>query len=87
MAIQMIPHDRKTLGRVETGSVQFGEDWPGLFVRGDNCMGYAMNVAMLEHALQDNDDIMVLMALRSLKSLFGMPIPPLPENIEEGVKK
>ena len=23
-------------GRVETGPVQFGDDWPGLFVRGDN---------------------------------------------------
>jgi hypothetical protein len=22
--------------RVETGPVQFGEDWPGIFIRGDN---------------------------------------------------
>jgi len=25
--------------RVETGSIQFGEDWPGYFLRGDNA-GY-----------------------------------------------
>ena len=24
--------------RVETGSVQFGYDWPGLFIRGDECI-------------------------------------------------
>jgi len=24
--------------RVETGPVQFGGDWPGLFVRGDGCI-------------------------------------------------
>ena len=24
--------------RVETGPVQFGEDWPGLFIRGDNAV-------------------------------------------------
>lgn len=29
-------------GRIETGPVQFGEDWPGTFIRGDNAFGYAM---------------------------------------------
>ena len=24
--------------RVETGAVQFGNDWPGLFIRGDDCL-------------------------------------------------
>lgn len=28
--------------RVETGPVQFGDDWPGVFIRGDDCFGYAM---------------------------------------------
>lgn len=27
--------------RVETGTVQFGEDWPGLFIRGDACFAWA----------------------------------------------
>lgn len=27
--------------RVETGPVKFGEDWTGLFIRGDHCMAYA----------------------------------------------
>lgn len=27
--------------RVETGPVTFGDDWPGVFIRGDNAMYYA----------------------------------------------
>lgn len=27
--------------RVESGPIQFGEDWPGAFIRGDNCAWYA----------------------------------------------
>lgn len=30
--------------RVETGAVRFGDDWPGVFVRGDNAMAYALNL-------------------------------------------
>lgn len=37
-------------GRVETGPVQFGDDWPGLFIRGDN----AAHDAMLLHAVITN---------------------------------
>jgi hypothetical protein len=35
MAVRKIdfPQDAE---RVETGAVQFGDDWPGLFVRGDH---------------------------------------------------
>jgi len=28
--------------RIETGVVQFGDDWPGVFIRGDDCFGYVM---------------------------------------------
>lgn len=28
--------------RVETGTVQFGNDWPGTFIRGDSGFGYLM---------------------------------------------
>lgn len=32
--------------RVETGAVQFNDDWPGLFIRGDNAAYYAMMLEM-----------------------------------------
>jgi hypothetical protein len=25
------------VNRVETGALRFGDDWPGLFIRGDDC--------------------------------------------------
>ena len=31
--------------RVESGAVQFGDDWPGVFIRGDNAGYYAMSLA------------------------------------------
>ena len=32
----------ENIDRVETGPVQFIDDWPGLFIRGDNAMFYSM---------------------------------------------
>lgn len=29
------------LSRIETGAIQFGEDWPGIFIRGDQALYYA----------------------------------------------
>jgi hypothetical protein len=36
--------------RVETGPVQFGADWPGLFIRGDNAIGLALQIALAQRA-------------------------------------
>lgn len=41
-----IPYDEPN--RVESGAIQFGEDWPGLFLRGDNAFGLAMEIGTLE---------------------------------------
>jgi len=41
--VRVISHEGK---RVETGAVRFGDDWPGLFVRGDDC-GYISLVLMM----------------------------------------
>jgi hypothetical protein len=35
---QKIPLDGARPG---TGPMQFGDDWPGVFIRGDDAMGYA----------------------------------------------
>ena len=35
--IRIIPFEGKG-GRVETGATQIGDDWPGLFIRGDDCI-------------------------------------------------
>ena len=31
-------------GRPETGPMKFGNDWPGVFIRGDNALHFAMTL-------------------------------------------
>lgn len=38
MSIQEIPIPGGS-GRIKTGAMRFRGDWPGLFIRGDDCMG------------------------------------------------
>jgi hypothetical protein len=54
--------------RVETGPVQFGDDWPGVFIRGDNAFGYA---GVLDAALRRADDGMERVMLQSLRDVLS----------------
>ncbi len=40
--------------RVETGVVQFGDDWPGIFIRGDACHGEAWALRCAVERLHPN---------------------------------
>lgn len=40
-------------GRPETGPMQFGDDWPGVFFRGDNALFAAMHLSMALHKLPE----------------------------------
>ena len=56
--------------RPETGPMQFGNDWPGIFIRGDNALlGYALP---LEQALRclGKDDWLIASQLRGLLELL-----------------
>ena len=33
--------------RLETGVVDCPDDWPGIFIRGDNALGYAIHLAIV----------------------------------------
>ena len=40
--------------RVDTGHVKFGDDWTGLFIRGDMALWYGMQIRMLlNHGVPD----------------------------------
>lgn len=73
--------------RVETGPVQFGEDWPGVFIRGDNAlMGYLPSLASLvaDPAFQKSHplEVMMLTGLRDLMascSAFPLPAALMPK--------
>jgi hypothetical protein len=56
------------LPRVETGAVQFGDDWPGLFVRGDNARSLRDWIRRLAGLLADHPNPDVADALRQLTS-------------------
>lgn len=47
MTARLFPAQDK---RVETGPIQFGDDWPGVFIRGDNAGFYAF---MLKRLIQN----------------------------------
>ena len=61
--------------RVETGPVQFGDDWPGTFIRGDNAAYYAMQLKQLIDAVEKGEvneyHKFAAMALRGLVSDLG----------------
>lgn len=42
--------------RVATGVVKFGNDWPGVFVRGDDALGYAAKLRLLLAGAKMRDD-------------------------------
>lgn len=42
--------------RLETGKTRCGEDWPGVFIRGDNALAYAAAIRAL---LNDADNNLV----------------------------
>lgn len=65
--------------RVETGAVQFGDDWPGLFIRGDNAFYYAMNIRTLaawyeklqrEHPELTSGPVLEVLSLKGLADVI-----------------
>jgi hypothetical protein len=70
----MIEHPRNLPAqpeRVETGPVAFGEDWPGVFVRGDEATYYAEVLAQSIEAIRagrepSKMDLVVLSGLADL---------------------
>jgi hypothetical protein len=45
--VRHLPTPNDGQGRVETGAVKFGEDWAGLFIRGDNAINLRQGILNL----------------------------------------
>lgn len=65
MEVLLLPAQDK---RVETGPVQFGDDWPGVFVRGDNAGWYAFQLRNLIENKDYDFPLDMLIALRNMHS-------------------
>ena len=69
MEIRLLPEQTK---RVETGPVQFGNDWPGIYIRGDNAGHYAMILkTLIEGGGIAKDDFITQAHLRSLQEVLA----------------
>jgi|HubBroStandDraft_1064217.scaffolds.fasta_scaffold14080_7 hypothetical protein len=57
--------------RMPTGAVAFGDDWPGIFVRGDECIGYAHALLeVLKEHIATESNIAHLQELAELAELI-----------------
>lgn len=88
MSVRKLPAVEK---RVESGTVQFGEDWPGVFIRGDHALvrhlpAVARAADLMVAQAQDNEDATAMYyagVLRGLASLLASCNAHLPENNNE----
>ena len=67
--------------RAETGPVQFGNDWPGVFFRGDTAFYYAFH---LEQILKGGDNPVSRMILKGL--LDTLKASNIHANIKQNAK-
>ena len=51
--IKKLKVDLPSDDRVETGPIQFNDDWPGFFIRGDNA--FAIRMAIAAYIVNPND--------------------------------
>lgn len=60
--------------RVETGALRINDDWPGVFIRGDNALAYAGYLYQAINALENMKDKenMDVFALYGLKGLYEL---------------
>jgi hypothetical protein len=70
--------------RVETGPVQFGDDWPGVFIRGDNAAWYAVNLRLaLEQSGFAFSERLTLEQLVELLESCNVANAPTPRLLEQ----
>jgi hypothetical protein len=48
---------------VPTGAIQFQDDWPGLFLRGDTAIPVLASIRQLQKRLAESSDVVVASAL------------------------
>lgn len=80
--------------RIETGVVQFGDDYPGVFIRGDNCFHFATQIGLVlggfaeRHGTDSIEYMLAKAALGNLRTLLlsadvHAPEPAEPVRIAE----
>lgn len=73
------------INRIETGPVRFGDDWAGVFIRGDNAFGYRIALEQLLSYVQSLEDTPVVLqawTVQGLYDLLGSCIEPVAEDVQ-----
>jgi len=81
----------KNVPRPETGTMQFGNDWPGVFIRGDNAVFYASCLSLMLRASREGKscDPLTEMYVEGFISLLtssdirNRPVPQLAQLLEQ----
>lgn len=60
---------REHAERVETGPIQFNDDWPGAFIRGDNAAYYAIHLQQALDQMEKGEEVHWL-TISTLKNLL-----------------
>jgi hypothetical protein len=61
------------MSRAETGPMSFGDDWTGVFIRGDNAAAYAMVLSNVLGNYKDSDVVAVgPIEVQQLKGLLEL---------------
>lgn len=58
--------------RVETDALQFNDDLPGVFIRGDNALFYAMQLRHVVKYVEESADHIDFYALNTTKKLIDL---------------
>lgn len=69
------PFAGEPANRVETGALEINDDWPGVFIRGDNAMHYAVCLKRLldnMSPLADSADVVDIVTRGTVQSLITL---------------
>ena len=55
--------------RVSTGPLKLGEDWPGIFIRGDEALGMASDMKNLADAIERGDEVVIKSSPKYLRRI------------------
>ena len=82
-------NDGSTAQRVETGPLQINDDWPGVFIRGDNAMAFAYALSRVLAHLDNPEQPLDIFSKYPVKSLVdtlrGCVIVPGAETVSEAI--
>jgi len=63
---------RGSSGETPTGAIQFEDDWPGLFIRGDRAISLLSKIRGLQERLANHPDVVVAACLVELGEIADL---------------